>query len=121
MSISARLFALFAVIGAPLAWVGQLVFGYTFEDVGCSPADGAAVWSIGVGSLHIALGSVALVVSCIALACAVVLRLNGESVGLAKGDRTFLGTFGILSSFLFGLTIVLTGIGSTYLGTCHAG
>lgn len=121
MTVSARLFTLFAVVGAPLAWVGQLVLGYTVEDAGCAPGDGEAVWTIGVGSLHTALGAVALVVAVLALVCAVVLRLDGESVGLAERDRAFLGTFGVLSGFLFGVTIVLTGIGATYLGTCQAG
>jgi hypothetical protein len=121
VSLSSRVFVLFAVVGAPLAWMGQLTVGYAFEDVGCAPPDGLAVWNVGVGSLHVVVGVVALVVALASLACAVVLRLDAEGVGLAGFDRTFLGTFGVLFGYLFGLTIVLTAIGSIVLGTCRPG
>jgi hypothetical protein len=121
VSLGARLFALFAVVGAPLAWLGQLVLGYSFEDAACAPGDGAAVWGIGVRTLHIAVGAGALAVAAAALFAAVNLRLNGRAAALDPPDRSFLGSFGIVGGLLFVFTIVLTGIGSTVLATCHGG
>jgi len=121
VSVGARLFALFAVVGAPLAWVAQLVLGYSFEEAACSPNDGADVWGIGVRTLHIAVGAGALVVAAAALAAAIVLRVNGHAAALERPDRGFLGSFGVIGGLLFAFTIVLTGVGSTVLSTCHGG
>jgi hypothetical protein len=119
--VGARLLALFAVIGAPLAWVAQLVLGYSFEEAACAPGDGSDVWGIGVRTLHIAVGTGALIVAAAALAAAAALRADGRAAALEKADRGFLGSFGVAGALLFVFTIVLTGVGSTVLATCHGG
>jgi hypothetical protein len=121
VSAGARLFALFAVLGAPLAWVAQLVLGYSFEEAACSPGDGNDVWGIGVRTLHAAIGVGALAVAVAALLAAVALRVDGRAEALEAPDRGFLGSFGVVGGLLFVLTIVLTGVGSTVLATCHGG
>jgi len=119
--VSARigLLTLVAVLGGPLAWIGQLVFAYSFEEAACAPGDGSGVWGLGAHPLHVVVGAVALTIALLSLAAALLLRnqLGGNARG--RGDRTFLTSFGVLGASVFTLTIVLTGIGSTVLSTCH--
>jgi hypothetical protein len=109
----ARLVTAFAVLGAPLAWMTQLVLTYSFEEAACAPGDGADVWGVGVRTLHIVVGAAALCLAAAALVAALRLR--------PSEDRAFLGAFAIVGGSLFVLTIVLTGIGTTVLATCHGG
>ena len=119
MTVRLRLLAAVATLGAPLAWVAQLVFAYAFEDAGCAPGDGTAVWGAGVRTLHASIGVVALAIAIGSLLAAVALRNGDAEGGLGQHDRHFLRSFAILGSLLFTLTIALTAIGSTVLATCH--
>jgi hypothetical protein len=119
--VTRRLLTLFAVVGAPLAWIGQLAFGYSFEEAACSPGDGYAVWGVGVRTMHAVVGSLALAVAVASLLAALAVRTNAAAGGLESDDRGFLSTFGVVGAALFALTIVLTGVGSTILATCHRG
>jgi hypothetical protein len=107
-----------AVLAAPLAWVAQLVLAYSFEESACAPGDGDDVWGIGVHALHIALGAAALAVAVAGLGAALAL---GRARALETDDRGFLASFALVGAVLFAFTIVLTGVGTTVLGTCHRG
>jgi len=121
VTLAARLFALFAVAGAPLAWAGQLVLGYVLEEAACSPGDGEEVWGLGVHAWHVIVGAAALGVAVAALAAAAALRAGETAGDLDPPDRGFLASWGVVAAALFAFTIVLTGVGSTVLGTCQRG
>jgi hypothetical protein len=121
VTVAARVFTLFAVVGAPLAWVAQLVLGYSFEEAACAPGDGKAVWGLGVRGVHIAVGAGAFAIAVGALVAALLVRENGVAGELEAPERRFLGSFGVVGAFLFAFTIVLTAVGSTVLATCHGG
>lgn len=121
MTVRLRMLAAVATLGAPLAWVAQLVFAYAFEDAGCASGDGPAVWGAGVRTLHASIGVVALAVAIGSSLAALALRNGGDAEdGLGAPDRRFLRSFAVLGSLLFTLTIALTAIGSTALATCHS-
>ena len=120
MTVRLRLLAAAATLGAPLAWVAQLVLAYAFEDAGCAPGDGTAVWGAGVRTLHASIGRRALAVAIGSLLAAVALREGDAGGGLGRTTVGFLRSFAILGSLLFTLTIALTAIGSTVLATCHS-
>ena len=107
-----------AVVAAPLAWVAQLVLAYSFEEAACSPGDGSDVWGIGVRTLHVAVAAGAFAVAAGGIAAALALTRDGE---LEAGERSFLVQFALVGALVFVFTIVLTGVGSTVLATCHGG
>jgi len=121
VTLAARLFVLFAVAGAPLAWIGQLLLGYVLEESACSAGDGEEVWGLGVHAWHVIVGTAALAVAVTALAAAAALRAGATAGDLDPPDRGFLASWGLVAAALFAFTIVLTGVGSTVLDSCRGG
>jgi ABC-type Fe3+ transport system permease subunit len=120
--VSARVpLVAFAVLGAPLAWVAQLVLSYSFEEAGCAPGDGREVWGIGVRSLHIAVGAAAFAVAAGAVLAALAMRRSGADDTAVPGEGGFLAACALAAGVVFALTIVLTGVGASVLGTCRQG
>lgn len=118
---SGRWLLALAVLGAPLAWIAQLVLGYAFEQTACSPGDGHAVWGIDVRALHVVVGAGALGLAAAALVAALGIEASDRSFSLDLVDRRFLVSFAVVGSLVFAFAIVLTGVGSTVLTTCHSG
>lgn len=111
----------FAVFGAPLAWVAQLVLAYSFEEAACAPGDGHDVWGVGVRTLHVAVGAAAFAVAVASLVGALAVRSRRGREALPAADAGFVAGFAVAGALLFVFAIVLTGVGSTVLATCRQG
>lgn len=111
--------AWFGVAAAPLAWMAQLLVGYSVQEAGCGRPD-SNLWDAGLEPLT----AVVLVV-CGALAVAggvaavTALRATGSN---DPRDRVrFVAVSGIVASVVFGFAILLSAIPLFSLDTCRPG
>jgi hypothetical protein len=110
----------FGLLGAPLAWAGQLVVGYGVEEADCSA--GGMRWGIESGTWEVALlvaaSLVALLGGVASLLVLVRVRRRGRD---PRGRVEFMAAGGVLVSAVFLALIVLGGAASVYLEPCMRG
>ena len=106
------------VLGAPLAWVGQLVFGYGLDEARCGA--GSSGWGIGgTTSQAVVFGAALAIGAAATLASAVSWRQLAVVPGDDRGRVAFLVTLALLASVLFDILIVLTGVYVLALEACR--
>ncbi len=106
------------VLGAPLAWVGQLVFGYGLDEARCGA--GSSGWGVGgTASQAIVFGAALALGAAATLASALSWRRLAHVPGDDRGRVTFLVTLALLASVLFDILIVLTGVYVLALEACR--
>jgi hypothetical protein len=106
------------LLGAPGAWVLQLVVGYGAEEADCSVGTSSfggshavSVWlSVGAGLAGVA-----------SLAAAAYVWRSLPRGADPRGRVHFMASAGVLASFLFLALIVLTAVGITHFEPCVAG
>jgi hypothetical protein len=110
----------FGLLGAPLAWAGQLVVGYGVEEADCSA--GSMRWGIESGTWELALTIATALVGALACAAAVLMlvRVRRREPDL-QGRVEFMAAGGILVSAVFLVLIVLGGAAAVYLEPCTPG
>lgn len=109
------------LLGAPLAWTGQLIFGFGVEEADCNAAGrhwalGTTWWEVG---LTVAAGAVAL--AGIVAAARVWRSTRRGDLLEAAGLVPFLAAGGVLVSFVFGALILLGGVAAIVLEPCSRG
>ena len=105
------------LLAAPLGWTAQLVLGYGAEEADCAPGSGA--WDFSSHTVNAILFGVAGAIALSGLAAAVwALRRAPEDV---RGRIAFMALAGVLLSSLFGVLVVMTGIGVLSLEPCTPG
>jgi hypothetical protein len=115
-SIRTNLLLFHGLLGAPLAWAGQLVVGYGIGEAGCSPA--GLRWGIDSEASELALTAAAGAIGLTGLATAFWLLAEQRRQG-ASGRVEFMAAGGVLVSIVFVALILLGGIASLYIGHCH--
>jgi hypothetical protein len=117
----------FGLLGAPLAWTLQFLFGFTLTQAACNEA--GTQWGVPVEDATIAATVVAAVIAVLAgLAAVAVFRETRHARG-SGGDEEqpplgrvhFLATIGVAISPLFLFIIVMNGVGVVALSNCHQG
>jgi len=109
----------YGVVGAPFAWVLQLVVGYGLEEAACSPGSGR--WGIDGDVWEVVVSIGAAAAGAAALAAAFASRRNAERAADPSGRVAFMATAGLLADVLFLALIALTTAGVIALGSCEAG
>ena len=116
----------FGLLGAPLAWTLQFLFGYGLTEVACDPGGdpGAAVDGLTLVATAAA-ASVAILAELSAFKVfSETRRVEGEGGSEEpppKGLVHFLATLGLLLGPLFLCIIVMNGVGAIVLANCHQG
>jgi hypothetical protein len=116
----------FGLLGAPLAWMLQFLFGYGLTEVACDPGGDSGVafdgWTLVATALAAGLAVLA------ELAAFKVFRDTRQVEGAGgseepppKGRVHFLATLGLLLGPLFLCIIVMNGVGAIVLANCHQG
>jgi len=117
-SVLTNLLLFYALLAAPLAWTGQLVFGYGIGEARCSP--GGSRWGIDSQASELALTAAAGGIALSGLLTAGwLLRELQRTGGDARGRMRFMASGGILVSTIFIALILLGGIASLYVSHCH--
>jgi hypothetical protein len=110
----------FGLLGAALAWTGQLVVGFGVTDAACSA--GGADWGLDVHAWEIALtaAGVAAAVLAGAAALAVFLETRGveEEGPPPAARRHFFAAAALVGNTVFLGAIVLTGVGALTHSPC---
>ena len=103
----------FAVFGAPLAWLLQLVFGYALAAHACFPIDvplvvpvWGSLWWILLG-IDLAAVSIAGAALLTALGCRAAWR-GVEPQNIAETRNRFIAHWSVLTSTLFSIAVVFT-------------
>lgn len=115
-----RLLLWFGVLGAPLAWACQHVFGFGLTVAACGA--GGRPWGIPIDGWTIAATAVAATIAILAqVAAFVVFRATrGTSEGPPPVSRIhFMSIVGLTINPLFLAIILLSGIGVSILENCH--
>jgi hypothetical protein len=109
----------FGVLGAPVAWVVQFLFGYAVTEAACDAA--GTRWGIPVDAWAAIATAVAGVIAALAGVAAVTTfrATRGRGGEPPAGRIHFLATVGITLAPLFLCIIVLNGIGAILLTNCH--
>ena len=112
------------VLGAPLAWVAQLVVGYGLLEAACPQSVGeAAVLDVdpetAIGILTVAAAALATISIVAAALTRSSARANGGSD--PTGRIAFMGAAGLLAGFIFLALILLGGAALPSLDACHPG
>jgi hypothetical protein len=124
--VSLRRLMWFGLLGAPLAWTLQFLFGFGLTELACNPGGdrGAAVDGLTLIATALA-ASVALLAE---LSAFKVFRDTRQVEGAGgseepppKGRVHFLATLGLLLGPLFFSIIVMNGVGAIVLANCHQG
>ncbi|MCC6829752.1 MAG: hypothetical protein IT200_00255 [Thermoleophilia bacterium] len=102
-----------AFLLAPVAWVGQLLTGYTLEKGGCSTGDGGSVGGATVDAVTVA-------VTVAALAVAVTGVVLGARRRRAGRPAAFLADLTVAGGALLALLIVFGGVAALALDPCRA-
>jgi hypothetical protein len=109
----------YGLLGAPLAWVAQLLVGYGAEEAACAPA--GMRWGLETGTWQIALTiACALAALAGAAAAATLLRRVHEGAADPFGRVAFMAAGGLLVSVVFLILIVLGGTSAVALPECHS-
>jgi len=109
------------ILGAPLAWTAQHVFGFGLTQAGCSPAN----LSVPIDSWTLIASIAAAVLAIAGLTAAVLtfraMRGTGNDDPPPEGRIYFLSICGIVISPLFLAIIVMSGVATQLLTNCHQG
>jgi hypothetical protein len=118
-SLGGRLLLLYALLGAPAAWVGLHVVGWGLSEAACNEW-GRARLDIAVPTWEIALTASAGAIAAGAVAAAIVAwrstRTDDESP--PAGRIHFVATLALVLAPLFLMLVLLAGLGATVLPTC---
>jgi hypothetical protein len=125
MSRRRELLTWFGLLGAPLAWTLQFLFGFTVSEAACNEA--GTRWGVAVDGLTLAATIVAAAVAVLAgLAALATFRETRGARGEGGADETpplgrvhFLATVGVAVTPLFLFIIVMNGVGVLVLTNCH--
>ena len=124
--MSLRRLMWFGLLGPPLAWTLQFLFGYGLTELACNPG----------GDRGVALDGLTLVATAVAASVALLAELSafkvfretrqvegagGSEEPPPKGRVHFLATLGLLLGPLFFAIIVMNGVGAIVLRGCHQG
>ena len=109
----------FGLLGAPLAWATQHVTGYGLSEAACSPAGRRA--GVALGPLTIAVTTIAATIAVLAGCSAIAVFRATRDVGDdPPGSRIhFLSIIGMTIAPLFVAIILMSGLGSVVLASCH--
>jgi hypothetical protein len=121
MRARAELLQWFGVLGAPLAWAGQLVVGFYVADLHCSP--GQRVFAVDNAAWQAAAMGIALAIALAAEAAAVTVFRQTRGVEL-DGDppwsrRRFFVWASVLGNVLFVVAILLSGVAAIHHSDCQ--
>jgi hypothetical protein len=110
---------LYGLLAAPLAWAAQLVIGYGVGEADCSAAGmrwglDSTTWEL---VLVVVTGIVAL--SGLVVAAGFELELRRGQAADERGRLAFMAAGGVFVSAVFIALIVLGGVGSLYVESCH--
>lgn len=111
--------AWFGVAAPPVAWLAQLLIGYSLQEAGCGRPD-SNLWGAGLVPLTaVVLG----VCGAIAVAggVAAVAALRATDSKDPRGRVGFVAASGIVASVVFGLAILLSAIPMLTLDACRPG
>jgi hypothetical protein len=108
----------FALFGAPLAWVVQLVAGFTVTSAACATVGGVSIepWQIALG---VACGAVALAAQVCALVAWRSLRGAHYADAGPEGRLYFFSIAALFGNTLFLAMIALTAIGELAHASCR--
>ena len=110
----------FGLLGAALAWTGQLVVGYGVTQAACSA--GGADWGLDVHAWEIGLTAAGAAAAVLAAGAALVVFLETRDVGEddppPAGRRHFFATAALVGNVLFLVAIILSGAGALAHSTC---
>jgi hypothetical protein len=105
------------LLAAPAAWTAQLVFGYGAEEADCAAGSGG--WDFSSHTVNALLFAAAGAAALAGLAAALWSLRSAEHD--ARGRVAFMAFGGVLVSSLFGVLVVMTGIGVLSLEPCTPG
>ncbi|MFN2525496.1 MAG: hypothetical protein ABR505_04440 [Actinomycetota bacterium] len=115
----------FGLLGAPLAWVTQLLLNYSLEEwFACSPAAtasgeiaGFSVTTVAVG-VSVLLTAVALAAAAVSLGC---LRRTSGAQGGHVGDRArWMAIAGVMNSVLYTVALLVSFAPPVLLDVCRS-
>jgi len=110
----------FGLLGAALAWTGQLVVGFGVTDAACSA--GGADWGLDVHAWEIALTAAGASAALLAAGAAVIVFI--ETRGLEEDGpppgarRQFFAVAALVANTVFLSAILLTGVGALTHSPC---
>ena len=109
------------LVGAALAWTGQLVLGYAVEEIACSRGTrGSDLWGLGVTPVVAILSGVALALALASVGAAMFRWRSGPRHD-PNGRIGFMAFGGFLASTLFLFLIAMTTVGILILEPCTSG
>ena len=116
-----QLLAVYGVVGAPAAWVVELLGGYGTQETACSVGSGSPGLS---GNANTAIGVLTVAMLLVALGSAFAARataraIDAEAIADPRGRVAFMAKVGTVASLLFALAIVLSGIPIFAIESCH--
>ena len=111
------------ILGAPLAWASQHVFGFGVTQAACSPA--GATWTVPLDSWTAIASAVAALLALGSLVASVIalraVRGADNDTAPPEGRIYFLSICGIVISPLFLAIIVMSSTATLILSGCHQG
>ena len=115
------LLAWYGVLGAPLAWTVELLAGYGTQEAACAVGSTSTTLS---GNANSAIGAITAAMLLVALGGLLAARsttraLRAGEIPDPRGRVAFMARFATITSLLFSLAIVLSGIPILALESCH--
>jgi hypothetical protein len=110
------LFLWFGLLGAPLAWMGQLIVGYGVEEAACSAA--GAHWNLATTTWEAVVFAVAAGMAAASVAAALWICRATEPAQDPHGRIGFMACGGVAVGVLFLLLVLMTGSGVLSLDPC---
>jgi hypothetical protein len=115
----------FGLLGPPLAWTLQFLFGFTVSEAACNEA--GTRWGVAVDDLTLAATAVAAAITVLAgLSALAVFRGTRQARGEGGAEEKpplgrvhFLATVGVAVTPLFLFIIVMNGVGVLVLTNCQ--
>jgi hypothetical protein len=125
MSRGPALLSWFGLLGAPLAWTLQFLFGLTLSEAACNEA--GTRWDVPVDGPTVAATVAAAIIAVLAgLAALAAFRETRHARGKGGAEEEpplgrvhFLATVGVVISPLFLFIIVMNGVGVAVLANCQ--
>jgi hypothetical protein len=116
-----HLLAWYGVLGGPIAWAVELLAGYGTQETACSIGSGSSSLS---GNAGTTIGVLTIAMLLVALGSWIAVRstlsaLHAHAIADPRGRVLFMAQVGAVSSLLFALAIVLSGIPILTLDSCH--
>jgi hypothetical protein len=117
-----EVFQWFGLLGAPLAWTGQLLLGFGFVEGSCNSS--GDLWGIAPSTWEIAVTAAAVAVALAAEGAALAVwretsRIEGD--GPPVGRVRFFAAGSLVVGVVFLGVILMSGLGATHLAGCRQG